>query len=63
MKIRTDVEACVGAGQCVLLAPTVFDLDDDGKVVVLDEQPSADRRDEVENAAVACPAFAIEIDG
>ena len=62
MKIRTDVEACVGAGQCVLLAPRVFDVDDDGKVVVIDERPSDEQRDDVQNAAVACPAFAIEVE-
>ena len=62
VKIRTDVEACVGAGQCVLLAPAVFDVDDDGKVVVLDRQPSEEQRAGVQNAAVACPAFAIEVD-
>jgi ferredoxin len=62
MKIRTDVEACVGAGQCVLLAPDVFDVSDDGKVVVLVEQPTGDRIVDVRNAVVACPAFAIEVE-
>jgi ferredoxin len=61
--IRTDVESCVGAGQCALLAPTVFDLDEDGKVVVLDSSPGEEHRGAVTNAAAACPAFAIEIEG
>ena len=62
MKIRTDVVACVGAGQCVVVAPRVFDLTEDGKVVVLDENPSAELHDEVANAAFACPAFAITLE-
>jgi ferredoxin len=62
MKIVTDVGACVGAGQCVVVSPTVFDLTEDGKVVVLDENPSAKLHEQVRNAAFACPAFAIELD-
>jgi len=62
VKIRVDLEACVGAGQCVVAAPTAFDLDEDGKVIVLTVEPSADLHDQVRNAAFACPAFAIEID-
>lgn len=59
MKIDVDVEACVGAGQCVVVSPKVFDLSDDGKVVVLDETPGAELHEDVRNAAFACPAFAI----
>jgi ferredoxin len=62
MRIRADVEACVGAGQCVVIAPRVFDITDAGKVVVLDENPAPRLREEVDNAAFACPAFAITVD-
>jgi ferredoxin len=62
MKIRTDVEACVGAGQCVVISPRVFGITDDGKVVVLDEDPASELHDGVRNAAFACPAFAITVD-
>jgi ferredoxin len=62
MKIRTDVEACVGAGQCAVVSPRVFDITDEGKVVVLDESPAPELHDEVRNAAFACPAFAITVD-
>jgi ferredoxin len=62
MKIRTDTESCVGAGQCVLVGPRVFDIDDDGKVVVLDDNPAPELHDEVREAAAACPSFAIEFD-
>lgn len=62
MRVRSDVEACVGAGQCVVLAAQVFDLDDDGKVVVLDENPAEEQRGPVEAAVAACPAFALDLE-
>ena len=62
MRAHSDVEACVGAGQCAVLAPDVFDLGDDGKVVVLNAAPSEEERPRVVDAVAACPAFAIEIE-
>ena len=62
MKIRTDAATCVGSGQCVVVAPQVFDVDDDGKVVVINESPGPELDEDVRNAVFACPAFAIEID-
>ena len=40
MHITADRERCVGAGQCVLAAPAVFDQDDDGLVAPLTVDPS-----------------------
>ncbi len=37
MRISVDTDRCVGAGQCVLSAPDVFDQDDMGIVLVLAE--------------------------
>ncbi|MFE4059271.1 ferredoxin, partial [Streptomyces sp. NPDC059096] len=45
MRVTVDQESCVGAGQCVLNAPDVFDQDDDGFVVLLNEAPGAEDRD------------------
>ncbi|MFE3743374.1 ferredoxin [Streptomyces sp. NPDC059134] len=47
MRVTVDQESCVGAGQCVLNAPDVFDQDDDGFVVLLNEAPGAEDRDAV----------------
>jgi ferredoxin len=42
----------------------VFDQrDEDGIVVVLNENPPAELADEVRNAAAVCPALAIRIEG
>ncbi|SFT74407.1 Ferredoxin [Actinopolyspora lacussalsi subsp. righensis] len=62
MKIAVDEEKCCGAGQCVLLAPEVFDQrDDDGVVILLDERPPENLYGPVREAAAVCPAAAIEV--
>ncbi|WP_433211639.1 ferredoxin [Microtetraspora malaysiensis] len=62
MKVTVDEDRCCGAGQCVLLAPEVFDQrDDDGIVTLLDPEPGADRHAAVREAAAVCPASAIEL--
>ncbi|EWC61088.1 Ferredoxin [Actinokineospora spheciospongiae] len=62
MKVTVDEDRCCGAGQCVLLAPDVFDQrDEDGIVVLLDPAPRPDLHEAVREAAEVCPAAAIEI--
>ena len=62
MKVEIDDVKCVGAGQCVLLAPEVFDQrDEDGIVVLLDETPPQDQHDVVRESALVCPAAAIHL--
>lgn len=58
--VRTD--ACVGAGQCALIAPDVFDQDDDGIVSVLNSNPIGTDAEAAERAARLCPARAIMIE-
>ncbi|MHB9863200.1 ferredoxin [Streptomyces sp. YIM S03343] len=63
MKITVEEDKCCGAGQCVLIAPEVFDQrDDDGIVILLDEDPAADRHEQVREAAAVCPASCIHLD-
>lgn len=63
MRITIDEEKCVAAGQCVLEAEDLFDQrDEDGIVVLLEDQPSPDREDAARRAAELCPALAILIE-
>ncbi|KUN15394.1 ferredoxin [Streptomyces corchorusii] len=62
MHITVDEEKCCGAGQCVLLAPDVFDQrDEDGIVVLLTPRVPAGQEVAVHEAAAVCPAAAIEV--
>ncbi|HEY1973984.1 MAG TPA: ferredoxin [Pseudonocardia sp.] len=61
MQVSIEQEKCITAGQCVLAAPAVFDQDDDGIVVLLQESPPADLADSVYEAADLCPAQLIRI--
>jgi ferredoxin len=62
MKIIVDEDKCCGAGQCVLIAPEVFDQrEDDGIVILLQPQPGADQYAGVREAAAVCPGAAIEV--
>lgn len=43
MKITADASKCVGAGQCVLTEPKVFDQsENDGAVIVLNARPEGE---------------------
>ncbi|MGY0055365.1 ferredoxin [Streptomyces sp. LZ34] len=61
MRINADTERCVGAGQCVLAAPALFDQDDDGTVMVLAE-PAPPTKDAAREAAHLCPSGAITLE-
>ena len=61
-KVRIVERKCIGAGQCVLSAPAVFDQDDDGIVVLRNETPPPSEHEAVRKAARLCPAVAIFID-
>jgi ferredoxin len=62
MKVGVEADKCVAAGQCVLLAPDVFDQrEEDGIVVLLDETPEPEHDDAVREAAAVCPAAAIHL--
>jgi ferredoxin len=61
MKITVDRAACVGAGQCALVAGALFDQDDDGLVLLLDDEPDAADEASARRAATLCPARAFTV--
>ncbi|MGW8378134.1 ferredoxin [Streptomyces sp. ODS28] len=63
MNISVDEEKCCGAGQCVLVAPEVFDQrEEDGIVLLLAQSPARDTHEAVREAAAVCPTGAITLD-
>lgn len=62
MKVEIEDVKCVASGQCVLVAPEVFDQrDEDGMVVLLTQAPGPDLHDAVRESAMICPAAAIHL--
>lgn len=57
MKVRVDRDLCIGVGNCVAVAPTVFALDEERKAMVLD--PSSVDELTLLEAAKSCPETAI----
>lgn len=62
LKVTVDQGLCCGAGQCVLLAPEVFDQqEEDGRVVLLDPEPGEAHAAAVREAAATCPTGAVRL--
>jgi ferredoxin len=63
MKVSVEQDKCASSGNCVMHAPEIFDQrDDDGVVLVLDENPPAEQAENVRKAEANCPALAIHIE-
>ena len=62
MKVIVDFDVCMSNAQCVLAAPDVFEVREDGMLYVLQEEPPESLRAHVENAARLCPTQAITIE-
>ncbi|MEU7812742.1 (4Fe-4S)-binding protein [Pseudonocardia sp. NPDC049154] len=60
-ELKADRGMCIGAGMCVMTDSAVFDQDDDGIVVLLEEDPETDGK--VRAAVDACPSGALSITG
>jgi ferredoxin len=61
IEIHADLGKCEGYANCIVAAPDVFDIDDDGKVVVLRASVDDGERDRVSESVRACPAAALSL--
>jgi ferredoxin len=59
MKVEVDLGLCRSYAICVGVAPDVFELDDDGVLVVLRPDVATGDEDRMREAALACPTQAI----
>ncbi len=59
LEVRIDREVCMGSGNCLFHAPGSFDLDDDGRAMVLDTV--TDDEAVLRLVAEGCPVGAISL--
>lgn len=62
IRIVADVGRCEGYANCVVAASDVYDIDDDGKVVLLRSTVDEIDRDRVAEAVRSCPVAAIRLE-
>jgi ferredoxin len=62
MRVFVDTVRCESHGQCEALAPAVFELGDDDKLMILQDQPDESEWPSVQAAVGACPMQAISLD-
>jgi ferredoxin len=62
MKINYDREKCQGHNRCYMLAPEIFDVDDEGYAVLkITGDVPAELQEKAQLCVDNCPEFAIEI--
>jgi ferredoxin len=64
VRLTLDRDACQGHNRCYLLAPELFDVDDEGYAVLIgDGTVPEGLEDKARLAADNCPEFAITVEG
>ena len=62
MQITYNRDACQGHNRCYMLAPEVFDVDDEGYAILLiDGDVPPELEEKAQLTADNCPEYAIEI--
>ena len=63
MRIRLDTARCQGHGRCYVLAPQLFDCDDEGSAILRgDGDVATSEHDAARLAAESCPELAITLE-
>ena len=63
MTIEVDRDTCAGHARCLVIAPELFDLDDESRSIVIRQPKSQLDREGALRAAQGCPERAITIRG
>jgi ferredoxin len=62
MRVDVDLGKCTGHGICESIAEDVFEVQDDGTVVIVEpDRPEADR-ERMRQAVTQCPAAALRLE-
>jgi ferredoxin len=62
MKIVVDYNLCESNARCVEAAPDVFEIRDDDRMYILNENPAVDQRHAVDTAVANCPRQALRLE-
>ena len=60
-RIEVDRDLCASTGGCEAIAPDVFEIGDDGALVILQPEPPAGELDAVRQAVDGCPTRALRL--
>jgi ferredoxin len=63
MRIIVDRTKCEGLGMCEAMAHEFFEVEDDGTMIVLVENPGEQHRRMLTSAVDACPVLALSLEG
>ena len=61
MRIVVDRTKCTGLGICESVAPDVFEVDESGDLVLLQEEITEEMCAIVQDAVAGCPTFALRL--
>ena len=63
MRVEVDLDKCTGHGICESIAEDVFEVQDDGTVLIGENQRPESDRDRMQRAVTQCPAAALRLTG
>jgi ferredoxin len=61
MRLEVDVGKCTGHGICESIADDVFEVHDDGLLVIDHDKAATSDRDRLQKAVIQCPAAALRL--
>jgi ferredoxin len=61
MRLEVDVEKCTGHGICESIADDVFEVQDDGLLIIDHDSAATADPDLLQQAVIQCPAAALRL--
>ena len=61
MRLDVDVDRCTGHGICESIADDVFEVQDDGTLIIDHVQAASSDPDRLQLAVIQCPAAALRL--
>jgi ferredoxin len=61
MRLEVDVDKCTGHGICESIAADVFEVRDDGLLIIDHNKAAISDRDHLQQAVIQCPAAALRL--